>query len=189
MRSTTTPGIVPLSSLQTPYAGRPVAVEMPSAGRPLDQALREAVRARGARIVALTHAAGLSSTGDPALDAALPLPERYEVPAPTWRAVEQACRVIAVGTSVVRALENAARGPLAGVTELRLGAGTELRVVQGLLSGMHEPGESHFELMAAFAAPSLLRRAQEHGARQGYRNHEFGDSTLVLPRPRRARSA
>ena len=182
-------GALPLSAVQTPYAGRPQAVEMPSAGRPLDQGLREAVGARGARIVALTHAAGLSSTGDAALDAALPLPERYEIPAATWRAVEAADRVIAVGTSVVRALESAARGPLAGVTELRLGPGTELKVVHGLLSGMHEPGESHFQLMAAFADLGLLRKAVGYAAARGYGNHEFGDSTLVLPQRRLARSA
>lgn len=178
-----------LSEVQTPYAGEPVAVEMPSAGRPLDQGLRDAIEARGARIAALTHAAGLSATGDPAVDAALPLPERYVVPPATWRAVRSADRVVAVGTSVVRALESAARGPLQGVTDLRLEEGTELRVVDALLSGMHEPGESHFQLMAAFADLDLLRRAVGHAIEQGYRNHEFGDSTLVLPRRRAARAA
>jgi S-adenosylmethionine:tRNA ribosyltransferase-isomerase len=178
-----------LSDVQTPYADRPVAVEMPSAGRPLDQGLRERIEATAARILTLTHAAGLSSTGDPTLDAALPLPERYDVPEATWRAVQTADRVIAVGTSVVRALESAARGPLRGTTDLRLGEGTELRVVDALLSGMHEPGESHFQLMGAFADLDLLRRANEHAIARGYRNHEFGDSTLVLGRRRLRRSA
>ncbi len=178
-----------LASVQTPYAGPPLAVEMPSAGRPLDQGLRAALEARGAAVLALSHAAGLSSTGDPALDAALPLPERYDVPAATWRAVQGARRVVAVGTSVVRALESAARGPLSGITELTLGPGVPLQVVDGLLSGMHEPGESHFRLMATFADPDLLRRAHRHAVAQGYRNHEFGDSTLLLPRSRRALSA
>lgn len=61
-----------------------------------------------------------------------------------------------------------------------LGPGTPLRVVDGLLSGMHEPGESHLALMAAFADPDLLRAAHEHAVRRGYRNHEFGDSTLLV---------
>ena len=56
----------------------------------------------------------------------------------------------------------------------------DLRVVDGLLSGMHEPGESHFQLMAAFTDLQFLRRAHDHAVRSGYRNHEFGDSTLVL---------
>ena len=83
-----------------------------------------ALRARGVRWAALTHAAGLSATGDPAIDAALPLPERYEIPAPTVAAIEEAHRsggrVIAVGTTVVRALEGAA----AAHGALRAGSGT-----------------------------------------------------------------
>ena len=169
-----------LDEVQTPYASRPVAVEMPSAGRPLEQGLRDQLAAAGVGLAAVTEAAGLSATGDPALDAALPLPERYVVPPVTWDAVQAADRVIAVGTSVVRALESAARGPLEGITDLRLGAGTDLLVVDGLLSGMHEPGESHFELMASFADLDFLRRAHEHAVGAGYRNHEFGDSTLLL---------
>lgn len=169
-----------LSEVQVPYAGVPWAVEMPSAGRPLRAGLLRSIANRGVRIARLTHAAGLSSTGDPALDAALPLPERYRVPADTWRAVSQARRVLAVGTSVVRALESAARGPLEGVTDLRIGPQTPLRVVHGLLSGMHEPGESHFQLMAAFTNLDWLRAAADHAAQQGYRNHEFGDATLLL---------
>lgn len=169
-----------LADVQVPYAGAPWAVEMPSAGRPLGGALVRRLRDAGVGIARLTHAAGLSATGDAALDAALPLPERYAVPEETWDAVQRADRVVAVGTSVVRALESAARGALSGVTDLRVGADTTLRVVDGLLSGMHEPGESHFQLMAAFVDLGLLRRVCEHAAEAGYRNHEFGDATLLL---------
>ncbi len=169
-----------LSEVQTPYATRPWATEMPSAGRPFVRSLREGLRAVGAQIAPLTHAAGLSATGDPVLDAALPLPERYEVPAATWTAVHKATRVIAVGTSVVRALESAARGPLSGMTDLRIGPDTQLKVTDALLSGMHEPGESHFEMLSAFADLALLRDAHDHAIKAGYRNHEFGDSTLIL---------
>src|SRR5262249_25475051 len=87
----------------TPYAPRPWASEMPSAGRPLRVALIAQVARRGVAIASLTHAAGLSSTGDPDLDAALPLPERYEIPASTAEAVRASRaaggRVIAVGTT------------------------------------------------------------------------------------------
>ena len=169
-----------LHEVQTSYAGRPWAVEMPSAGRPLDQALRDALEARGVRVVALTHGAGLSATGDVDLDRALPLPERYDVPPATWRAVQAADRVVAIGTSVVRALESAARGRLSGTTTLTLGPDTELRVVDALLSGMHEPEEPHFRMMAAFADRPLLIAAHRHAVADGYRNHEFGDSTLLL---------
>ena len=79
-----------LDEVQTPYAGRPWATEMPSAGRVLTPSLVTALRERGVTVVALTHAAGLSSTGDPALDHALPLAERYHVPPATWRAVQSA---------------------------------------------------------------------------------------------------
>ena len=169
-----------LADVQVPYAGAPWAVEMPSAGRPLGGALVRRLRGAGVGIARLTHAAGLSATGDAALDAALPLPERYAVPEETWDAVQRADRVVEVGTSVVRALEGAARGAPWGLTDRRVGDVTTLRVGDGLLSGMHEPGESHFQLMAALVELGLLRRVCEHAAEAGYRNHEFGDATLLL---------
>src|SRR6185503_19337063 len=100
----------------------------------------------------LTHAAGLSSTGDAALDALLPLPERYDLAAATVAAVEHTKRaggrVVAVGTTVVRALEGcfATHGRLVagmGETDLLLGPGQVLKVVDGIVTGMHEPHESH----------------------------------------------
>jgi S-adenosylmethionine:tRNA ribosyltransferase-isomerase len=169
-----------LSEVQTPYACRPWAVEMPSAGRPFVRSLRQALRDRGVSIVSLTHAAGLSATGDLALDRALPLAERYEIPEASWVAVQKAERVIAVGTSVVRALESVSRYGLSGVTDLRIGPDTQLAVVDALLSGMHEPGESHFQMLSAFADLGLLRSAHAHAITAGYRNHEFGDSTLIV---------
>lgn len=169
-----------LWDFQTSYAGPPWAVEMPSAGRPLSGEVRARLRARGVGLVHLTHAAGLSSTGDADLDARLPLPERYDVPEATLRAARDASRVVAVGTSVVRALESAARGPRAGVTELRIDRHFEPRLVDGLLSGIHVPGESHFDLLRAFAPAAALERALDHAAERGYRAHEFGDACLVL---------
>jgi S-adenosylmethionine:tRNA ribosyltransferase-isomerase len=93
---------------------------------------------------------------------------------------------VATGTSVVRALEaHADEGGLiaagSGETELRLSSSYEPRVVDGLLTGLHEPGTSHFELLEAFAPRKLLLRAVDHAARTGYLQHEFGDSCLVLP--------
>jgi S-adenosylmethionine:tRNA ribosyltransferase-isomerase len=153
--------------VQTPFASRPWAVEMPSAGRPLTWALLGELRARGVRLASLTHAAGLSSTGEPALDAVLPLPERFDIPELTVRAVAETRlagrRVVAVGTTVVRALEGSAlladlREAVAcdshalhsrdlvageGTTDLRIDARFRPRVVDGLLTGLHELGSSH----------------------------------------------
>jgi S-adenosylmethionine:tRNA ribosyltransferase-isomerase len=184
------PRPLPLSRVQTPYAARPWASEMPSAGRPLRLELLARIRARGAHLASLTHAAGLSSTGDAALDAALPLPERYEIPAPTVRAVTEARRrggrVVAVGTTVVRALEGAALSgsgdlrPGPGLTDLRIGPGFEPRVVNGLLSGIHARDSSHFELLSAFLPGAFALLYTLHVITGGYRGHEFGDSTLIL---------
>lgn len=170
--------------VQTGYASRPWAVEPPSAGRPLRWSLLARLRARGVELASVTHAAGLSSTGDPAIDRALPLPERYDVPAATVRAVEatraRGGRVVAVGTSVVRALETVAAGaPLAGITHLRIGPEHQLRALDAILTGMHEPGSSHHDLMHAFAPAALLEAAHTHAVRHDYLAHEFGDSTLI----------
>ncbi len=177
--------------VQTRYAGRPWAVELPSAGRPLTGALLQRLSARGVRLGRLTHAAGLSSTGDAVLDAALPLPERYDIPHETVRLIEEVRsgggRVIAVGTTVVRALESCARehgGSLApgrSITALVLGPGYRPLVVDGLFTGLHEPTASHFNLIKMFAAADLLRSAYSHAESIGYRHHEFGDSCLILP--------
>lgn len=179
-----------LWDVQTAYAGRPWAAEPPSAGRPLTWGLIAALRAAGVRTAAVTHAAGLSSTGDAALDAYLPLPERFDVPAETAAAVRRAralgARVVAVGTTVVRALETAgeADGSIQGrdgVTDLVIRAGYRPRVVDGILTGLHEPGSSHFALLSAFAPAALLETAFRAAESEGYLAHEFGDSMLVLP--------
>lgn len=182
-----------LWSVQTSFAGRPWAVELPSAGRPLSCALLLRLRRAGIRVASVTHAAGISSTGDALLDRALPLPERFEVPAATLWAIAETRRdggrVIAIGTSVVRALESSARLggaslPVvrAGMATLRIDATTELRVVDGILTGMHTEGESHYELLGAFVAPELLERMSRWAAAADYLCHEFGDTTLVVAR-------
>jgi S-adenosylmethionine:tRNA ribosyltransferase-isomerase len=178
---------LPLWSVQTAYASRPWAAEMPSAGRPLSFATLLALQRRGVTLARLTHAAGLSATGDPALDAALPLPERYDIPQATVDAIERASgRVIAVGTTVVRALEGAAAhgggrlSPGSDLTDLRIGPDFRPQIVSGILTGMHSPAESHFALLRAFASEAQLTAACEHAERAGYLAHEFGDVSLVL---------
>ena len=182
-------GELRLWHVQSRFASRPWAVEPPSAGRPLTWALLTALRRRGVGLARLTHAAGLSSTGDPALDAALPLPEAYDIPAETVAAIAEARasggRIVAAGTTVVRALESAAAGlgglqPGPGTARLRLFAGFRRRVVDGILTGLHEPGTSHFALLGAFASAELLEAASRHAEAAGYLAHEFGDTSLLL---------
>ena len=173
----------------TKVAGPPVAFEPPSAGFILDWEVLSTIREHGAQFATVTHAAGISSTGDDALDRLLPFDEPYHIPEATAKAVEIARqrggRVIAVGTSVVRALEDAATedGHLRvgdGMAKGKIGPTTRLRVVDAILSGTHERGTSHYELLRAFLEDSTLERATEELTAHGYKTHEFGDSVLIL---------
>lgn len=174
----------------TPIAGLPVAFEPPSAGFALDWASVQALRARGIGFATLTHAAGLSSTGDAALDARLPFDEPYFIAPSTADAIARTRaaggRIVAVGTTVVRALEHAAAQspdglPRAGegLATQKIGPGTALRLIDALLSGTHEAGTSHYELLRAFASDAALREADRALDAHGYRTHEFGDSVWV----------
>lgn len=177
-----------LRDVWTAVAGAPVAFEPPSASFALDWAALGRMRARSMRFATITLAAGISSTGDPALDRRLPLDEPFRIPATTAAAVRRVRRmggrVVAIGTTVVRALEHAlgrdgrvhAR---AGIATRRIDATTSLRVVDALLSGTHEPGTSHYELLRAFAPDLVLEQAQAELESRGYRTHEFGDSVLI----------
>jgi S-adenosylmethionine:tRNA ribosyltransferase-isomerase len=178
----------------TPIASAPVAFEPPSAGFVIDWRSLAAMRTRGIGFATLTHAAGQSSTGDARLDARLPLDEPYRIPVSTSRAIARAHgaggRVVAIGTTVVRALEHAARSDGSvrsgdATATQRIGPRTRLRVVDALVTGTHEPGSSHYALLHAFASDAVLARAAEALERSHYRTHEFGDSNLVL-RDRRA---
>lgn len=181
----------------TPIAGAPVAFEPPSAGFALDWSTLASLQERGVQFRTITHAAGISSTGDAELDALLPFDEPYCIPPATARAVERARvrggRVIAIGTTVVRALEHAAQpdgslraGP--GLATQRIGRASRLAVVDAILSGTHEPGTSHYELLRAFVDEDILRRIDEELTAGDYRTHEFGDSVFV-ERMQRADSA
>jgi S-adenosylmethionine:tRNA ribosyltransferase-isomerase len=172
----------------TRFAGLPVAFEAPSAGFVLDWAAIGVLRARGAAFASLTHAAGISSTGDTELDRLLPLDEPYYIPPSTAALIEaRRCRhgrVIAVGTTVVRALEAAAHPdgtvrPGRGMATQRIGPLTPLRCVDAIVSGTHEPGTSHYELLRAFQHDDVLRRMVSEANVRGYRTHEFGDSVLL----------
>jgi S-adenosylmethionine:tRNA ribosyltransferase-isomerase len=183
----------PLHHYQTLFAAGPGSAEMPSAARPFTvQTLRD-LRDRGVGLATISLHAGLSTYGDPATDRRYVPAEPYLVPEATAAAVA-ACRaaggrVVAVGTTVVRALETAAAAPGAagprpgaGVSRLRIGPAHHLAAVDGLLTGLHEPEASHLDLLAAFIDRPALDRAYAAALAAGYLWHEFGDVCLILPR-------
>ena len=180
------PQPVPLSHYQTVYANEPGSVETPSAGRSFSWELLVELRRHGIQLADIVLHTGLSSLQDDAVDAEHPLFEEwFAVDATAAEAVNRAPRVIAVGTTVVRALETAAGrdgpvGAVEGWTRLRLEAGSPLRVVQGLVTGFHEPQASHFDLLRAFLAEPLLDRAYREAIAERYLWHEFGDLCLIV---------
>jgi S-adenosylmethionine:tRNA ribosyltransferase-isomerase len=177
-----------LWDIWTPIAGSPVAYEPPSAGFTLSWETVLSMARKGVEFATLTHAAGISSTGDPQLDARLPFDEPYRIPlytaAAIARAQQRSGRVIAVGTTVVRALEHAALpdGTVKagfGVATQKIGPATRLCIVDALFSGTHEKGTSHYELLGAFVSAKTLAHMEHQLDSHGYRTHEFGDSILV----------
>jgi len=176
----------PLASYQTIFAREPGSAEIPSAARPFSADMLVDLAVRGVAVAPVTLHCGVSS-----LEAGeVPLAERYRVPAATARLVNatrvSGGRVIAVGTTVTRALETVA--DTAGVvsagsgwTDLVLGPDRPARVVDGLITGWHEPDASHLLLLEAVAGAELVARAYEGALEQRYLWHEFGDSCLLLP--------
>ena len=175
----------PLRYYQTVFARQAGSAEMPSAARPFSTELVTAMVAAGIAIAPITLHTGVSSAeaGEP------PTPEPFEVPAATARMVNSAhaagSKVIAVGTTVTRALESAANADgavrqAAGWTDLVLGPGRPARVVDGLITGWHDAGASHLLLLEAVAGPDLVAMAYREAVERGYLWHEFGDSALLL---------
>ncbi len=167
----------PLSDFQTIFALEPGSAEMPSAGRPFSRRVLDALAARGVRVADITLHCGVSSLerGE------MPYPERFKVSAATADAVNAASRVIAVGTTVVRALETAAGEPFEGWTRLVITPETGVSVVDGIITGWHEPDASHLLMLEAIAGRDLVERSYDAALAGGYRWHEFGDSHLLLP--------
>ena len=166
----------PLREYQNVYATSPGSAEMPSAGRPFTHELIAQLAAAGIRMAPITLHAGVSSpeSHEP------PFPEQFEVPELTARLIERARgRVIAVGTTVVRALETTGGHAGSGWTSLVIGPERGVRVVDGLITGWHEPEASHLQMLEAVAGHDLLGRSYEQALAGGYHWHEFGDSHLI----------
>lgn len=182
---------LPVWANQTIFASRPWSSEAPSAAFAITWRLVFGIIAKGAQIVAISHGAGLSSVGNDIADHDLPLPEISQVGRDTLEKIEatkrSGGRVIAIGTSVVRAVEAAWIRYLAKghdnqpfLNSLIISGATALKVFDGILSGLHDNGESHFKLLSSFSSPDniqiLLKKAEDTECL----THEFGDFMLLF---------
>ena len=170
-----------LEYYQTVFATSPGSAEMPSAGRPFTDRLVTRLVSAGVLVLPVLLHTGVASPEAHER----PYPEFYRVPEQTLATLRQARaaggRVIAVGTTVVRALESTVDGPLTGWTDLIVTGERGVSLVDGLLTGFHEPRASHLDLLAAFADPQTLSACYAAALAGGYRWHEFGDMNLLLP--------
>ena len=182
-------GEYPLRAYQTVFADAPGSAEMPSAGRPFSVRALARLERAGVRLATITLHTGVSSLEYEANDLSQAPPEPYRVPHATARAIIRAraggARVLAIGTTVVRALESAFDGTafdrLSGFTRRMLHPGRPPRVVDGLLTGFHEPRSSHMALLVALAGEPTVEDAYREAIRGRYLWHEFGDVHLILP--------
>jgi S-adenosylmethionine:tRNA ribosyltransferase-isomerase len=176
----------PLDAHQNVYAIEPGSAEMPSAGRPFTPELLVDLIARGVDVAPLVLHTGVSSLerGE------TPYPERYRVPAGTAERVNLARRLggraIAVGTTVVRALESAADEDgrvraSGGWTDLEIGPDRGVRAIDGILTGFHDRTSTHMQMLEAIAGPEAIARATRAASGRGYLRHEFGDVQLIVP--------
>jgi S-adenosylmethionine:tRNA ribosyltransferase-isomerase len=176
----------PLAAYQTVFASRPGSAEMPSAARPFTPELVTRMVSVGVGVTAVTLHTGVSSqeAGE------APQAEWFEVPAVAARLVtatrEQGGRVVAVGTTVTRALESAVGHDgrvreMRGWTERVVSRDDPARVVDGLVTGWHDPDASHLLLVEAVAGAALTQQAYDAAVEAGYLWHEFGDAALLLP--------
>jgi S-adenosylmethionine:tRNA ribosyltransferase-isomerase len=176
----------PSEAYQTVYATEPGSAEMPSAGRAFTPELITRLVAKGVQIAPLILHTGVASLEEHEP----PYEEFYRVPLETARLVNAAHatgkRVVAVGTTVVRALETVTDAggvthPGEGWTSLVITPERGLRAVNGLLTGLHEPEASHLAMLQALAGLEHLETTYAEALQQGYLWHEFGDLHLILP--------
>lgn len=175
-----------LDYYQTVFVTHPGSVEMPSAGRAFSWELLFKLQKKGVKIVFIQLHTGLSYLLDDKWDhSPTENYEEYQIPQEAWEDILQAKmegqRVIAVGTTVVRAIETAAAtGELAGWTNLYVRKNYGLKIADGIITGMHEPEASHLDMLTAFVNQNDLITAYQEAVEKGYLWHEFGDMNLIL---------
>ncbi|MBB6453850.1 S-adenosylmethionine:tRNA ribosyltransferase-isomerase [Salirhabdus euzebyi] len=181
---------LPLEAYQTVYGTVPGSVELASAGRAFSWELLTELKRKGIQIAFLSLHAGLSYYEKDRWPSPEEHPEPFNIPKETADLInetkKQGGRVIAVGTTVVRALESAVNKfqtveSMDTVTNLYIYKGFSLKVVDGLLTGLHEPEASHLDMLAAFIKEDFLFAAYEEAIHYNYLWHEFGDMNLILP--------
>lgn len=180
----------PLAAYQTIFAKIPGSAEMPSAGRPFTQRVLQSLHQRGVKLAGITLHTGVSSLEieEEQVEAHPMYAEPFHVPVATARLVnatrQDGHRVIAVGTTVVRALESAWDGskvcPARGFTRLFVYPARGVHVVDGLVTGLHDPLASHLAMLYAIGGRDLIQDSYREAVQQGYLWHEFGDSHLIL---------
>ena len=180
------PASWPIDAYTNAFAVEPGSAEMPSAGRVLTAEVVTDLVAHGVVVAPIVLHTGVAS-----LEAhETPYPERYRVPDTTARLINVTHAsggiVVAVGTTVVRALETVADAdgtahPGSGWTDVVITPERGVRIVDALLTGWHEPQASHLTLLEAVAGGPALRAAYAEALAAGYRWHEFGDVHLILP--------
>ena len=185
----------PLDAYQTVFGRVPGSAEMPSAARPFTGELVDRLKSGGVGIAPVLLHTGVSSleVESEDLEDQVMYAEPFAVPPDTAAAVNAARgsgrRVIAVGTTVVRALESAWAGdeirPASGFTRLYIRPGSAVHAVDGLLTGFHDPMASHLAMLYALAGEQMVRASYAEAVRARYLWHEFGDSNLLLPHRRR----
>lgn len=190
----------PLDSYQTYFAAEPGSAEMPSAARPFTERVITRLRANGIGLASITLHTGVSSLEVESDQCELhcsdiecnPLyPEPFHVPPATARAVNRTRRrggrIVAVGTTVVRALESAFEPSnervraTGGFTQRFVTPESDVFVVDGLLTGLHDPDTTHLAMLYAIAGREMVLRGYEEAIDEGYLWHEFGDTNLLLP--------
>ena len=174
----------PLADYQTTFARVPGSAEMPSAARPFTERVVRALRQTGAAIATITLHCGVASVESPER----PPTERFDVPRKTADAVNAARqrgrKIVAVGTTVVRALESAASNDgvsaASGWTDLVIEPGFRPHAVDAMLTGFHEPAATHLAMLRAFLSQEELNAAYAQAASAEYSMHEFGDIHAIL---------
>ncbi|MEI5908957.1 S-adenosylmethionine:tRNA ribosyltransferase-isomerase [Bacillus spongiae] len=180
----------PLDYYQTVFASAPGSVEMPSAGRAFSWEMLKGLKEKGVQTEFLQLHAGLSYYENNQWPNPKHHPEAFQIPRLTAQRINETKanggRIVAVGTTVVRAVESAVNDygkvcPGKGLTTLYIQQDYERKIVDGLITGFHEPQASHLHLLTSFVEESSLILAYQEALGHGYLWHEFGDMNLILP--------